>query len=272
MELLNPVMLWGVFAISIPILLHFWHQKKGKVIEWAAMQWLIEKDLQQSKGIRLDNILLLILRCLLVLLLALILSEPILNCLNSSDLSKKIHLVQANALVSDNFRFELEEAQKKGEKIHWINQNSESVKDIKQLPQRKEFDAFILQNCINQVRQKVDNEQFELYLVNSTKLGQLANIFIPNNFKIHSVIDSTTQSKPFVKFSDNKFLVVNPENQLVISEIIDPKKYPNIAHTGELKFLFLSNDESARKSFTAALKAIGEVYEILYSVDFQHLT
>ncbi|MFN3852369.1 MAG: BatA domain-containing protein [Spirosomataceae bacterium] len=269
MELLNPMMLWGALAVSIPILLHFWHQKKGKVIEWAAMQWLIEKDLQQSKGIRLDNILLLILRCLLVLILALILSEPILNWLNNSDLSTKVHLVEANQLVTENFRFELEAAQKKGEKIYWINPNAEPADDFKQIPQIKDFDAFILQSCINKVGQNVDNEQFELYFVNSPKLSQLANIFVPNNFKVHPVIDSTTQSKPFFKISDNKFLVVNADNQLVVSETIDAKKYPNIAHEGELKFLFLTNNESQKKSFEAALKAINEVYGILYSVDFQ---
>jgi hypothetical protein len=79
MEFINPLMLWGALAISIPIIVHFWNQKKGKIIEWATTQWLVENNLQQSSGIRLDNILLLILRCLLLLALCFFLSKPFLK-------------------------------------------------------------------------------------------------------------------------------------------------------------------------------------------------
>ena len=87
LELLNPLMLWGALAISIPIVIHFWHQKKGKIIAWAATSWLIEKNLQQARGLRLDNWVLLLLRCIL--------------------------LLQTNDLIVDNFKFEIENALQK---------------------------------------------------------------------------------------------------------------------------------------------------------------
>ena len=64
----TPTLLWGLLGLAIPILIHFWHQKQGKRLDWAATQWLSEKNLQQARGIRLDNIWLLILRLAIVLL------------------------------------------------------------------------------------------------------------------------------------------------------------------------------------------------------------
>jgi hypothetical protein len=39
----TPTLLWGLFGLAIPILIHFWHQKQGKRLDWAATQWLSEK-------------------------------------------------------------------------------------------------------------------------------------------------------------------------------------------------------------------------------------
>ena len=78
-----------------------------------------EKQQQQSRGLRLDNILLLIVRCLLLILLAILLAQPILNWFNRPPVIQKVHLVQPVQRLADNFKFELTDAQKKGEKVVW---------------------------------------------------------------------------------------------------------------------------------------------------------
>jgi len=266
MEFINPLMLWGALAISIPIIIHFWHQKKGKIIEWAATQWLVEKNLQQSRGIRLDNILLLILRCLLLFTLCFFLSKPFLKWLNNDKTAKKIHLIQPNNLVTENYKFEIEDALKKGEKCYWINSNTQQIKDLNNLPNQEIIDANLLQNSINKISKSIDNEIVELYFINNHQLNRLPHIFVPTAFRIHTIVDSSSiQNQDYIKFSKNKNLFVNEENKLVNQNI--PTKTGNSKHDGAIKILIQNKDKSETQSIKAALNALIEIYQFEFQID-----
>ena len=266
MEFINPLMLWGALAISIPIIIHFWHQKKGKVIEWAATQWLVEKNLQQSRGIRLDNILLLILRCLLLLSLCFFLSKPFLKWLNNDKTAKKIHLIQANNLVTENYKFEIEEALKKGEKCYWIHSNTQQIQDPKQLPTQETFDAHLMQFSINNISQNTDNETLELYFINNQKLNQFPHFFVPMAFHTNTIIDSSsTQNQGFITFSGKKKIFVNEKNELVSQTISN--KNGKAKHNGAIKVLIQNNDASEAQSIKAALMALNEIYQFEFQID-----
>lgn len=266
MEFINPLMLWGALAISIPIIIHFWHQKKGKVIEWAATQWLVEKNLQQSRGIRLDNILLLILRCLLLLTLCFFLSKPFFKWLNNDKTAKKTHLIQPNNLITENYKFEIEEALKKGEKCYWIHSNTQQIQDLKQLSTQEIFDATLLQKSINSISQNIDNETLELYFINNQKLNQFPHIFVPTAFHTNTITDSSsTQNQDFISFSGNKNLFVNEKNELVNQAITT--KNGKAKHDGAIKVLIQNNDASEAQSIKAALKALSEIYQFDFQID-----
>ncbi|MBA4852734.1 BatA domain-containing protein [Emticicia sp. BO119] len=270
MELLNPLMLWGGLAIAIPIILHFWHQKKGKVIDWAATQWLIEKNLQQSRGVRLDNILLLLLRCLLILLLCFFLSKPLINWSNNQSATKKIHLIQPNNLIVNNFKFELEEAQKKGEKLYWIQAKPIPIEDLSQLPVAKDFNPIILQSCLNQMAVLADKEHLEIYFINQQGLARGSNIFIPNEFNLHTVNGSLSKTpKPFLAFANNQKLFVNAANQLVGNNELDRngRYVSNAIHNNTINVLLLNTDKTERQTIAASLKALAEVYQIEINID-----
>lgn len=282
MEFLNPLMLWGSLAVAIPIALHFWHQKKGQLLNWAATQWLTEKDLQQSKGIRLDNTLLLIIRCLLLILLVILLSKPILNGLMGNDSYPKIHLVQAHSLVVSNYRFELDEALKKGEKVYWIDDKITPVEGLTQLPfvpplgrSAEAVRGLELQTCINKVYElnhQLGKAQYELYLVNNQSLSQVPTIFVPSKFNLHSVIDSTQKwPKPYLELSDKRKLFVNAANQLTIAPTLPPneKLEAQPQHRGTLNVLLENADKTEKQTITAALKALNEVYQLEFSMDEQ---
>ncbi|RYU93331.1 BatA domain-containing protein [Emticicia agri] len=269
MELLNPLMLWGGLAVAIPIILHFWHQKKGKIVEWAATQWLIEKNLQQSRGIRLDNLLLLLLRCLLILLLCFFLSKPMINWLDAENSTKKIHLVQPHSLVINNFRFEIEEAIKKGEKLYWIQPSPTPVNDISQLPTIKDFNPIILQSCLNKLATVTDKAQLELYFINNQDLAQSGNIFVPSSFSLHTLVDSLTKTpKPYLAFANQK-LFVNTANQLIANTELDKNgRYAdNPIYNHSINVLVRNTDKVERRMIDASLKALAEVYQIDISID-----
>lgn len=267
MEFLNPYILWGSLAISIPIVIHFWHQKKGKVIAWAATQWLSEKNLQQSRGIRLDNILLLIIRCLLLLLLAFILSKPLIKWAKSSTEKAKIHLIQPNQLVVENYKFEIEEALKKGEKCHWLASKPVQFNDINDIPPQtlKSIDATSMQIALNEISHEINNQTLELYFVNQQSLAKLPAIFVPTDFKIHSVIDSSKQTK-FLSFSENKRSYIDEANLLKTSKSATQLTGES-ANNGALKVGIFNADANEKKQISAALMALKEIYEWEFEID-----
>ncbi|MDR6562085.1 MULTISPECIES: BatA domain-containing protein [unclassified Arcicella] len=265
MELLNPLMLWGALAIAVPIIIHFWHQKKGKVIDWAATNWLIEKNLQQSRGIRLDNIFLLVLRCLLLLLLCLLLSKPLLHTLNSHQEAHKVHLVQKNSFVVNNYKFELEEALKKGEKCYWFTTSLEAVIDFNQVAKNENIDGITIQNSLNQLSELIGNEQINMYFVNSEALASLPHIFVPNTFSIHSLKDSSQQqTKPYLAFEDNKKVFIGSNNLLTATS--DNIANGVVKHTGLIKVLIENNDDSEKQSIKASLAALSQTYQLAFQL------
>ncbi len=58
-------------AVAIPIIIHLLNRRRFRVVTWAAMRFLLAAQKKNSRRMRLEQILLLALRCLIVLLLVL---------------------------------------------------------------------------------------------------------------------------------------------------------------------------------------------------------
>lgn len=58
-------------AVSIPILIHLLNRRRFRVVEWAAMRFLLTAQRKNARRMRLEQWLLLLVRCLIVLLLVL---------------------------------------------------------------------------------------------------------------------------------------------------------------------------------------------------------
>ena len=70
----NPTFLWALAGLVIPIGIHLLSRKEGKVIRLGSLRHLEETSTQQFKGFRLNELLLLFLRCTLIMILGLLLS------------------------------------------------------------------------------------------------------------------------------------------------------------------------------------------------------
>ncbi|MEL7497460.1 MAG: BatA domain-containing protein [Planctomycetota bacterium] len=75
---LNPWMLLGGLAIASPILIHLLNKRRFKIVEWAAMDFLFEADKKNRRRVEIENLILLLLRCLAMLLIAVMLARPFL--------------------------------------------------------------------------------------------------------------------------------------------------------------------------------------------------
>ena len=76
-SVLNPLLLWGGLAIASPIIIHLLSRRRFQELSWAAMDFLLKADRENRRRIRLEHLLLLILRCLLILLLVGMLARPV---------------------------------------------------------------------------------------------------------------------------------------------------------------------------------------------------
>ena len=66
----------GGLLILSPILIHLLNKRKFKIVDWAAMDFLLDADKRNRRRVRLENLVLLMLRCLAVFLLGLLLAQP----------------------------------------------------------------------------------------------------------------------------------------------------------------------------------------------------
>lgn len=75
----NPLMLGvGALAVLSPIIIHLLNKRRFKIVNWAAMDFLFDADKKNRRRVKLENFLLLLLRCLAMLLLGLLLARPFL--------------------------------------------------------------------------------------------------------------------------------------------------------------------------------------------------
>jgi hypothetical protein len=58
-------------VVSIPIIIHLLNRRRFKVVQWAAMRFLLSAQKKNTRKLRLEQLLLLLCRCLIVTLLAL---------------------------------------------------------------------------------------------------------------------------------------------------------------------------------------------------------
>ena len=76
MSFLNPWLLAGIAGIASPIIIHLLAKKQIKRVVWAAMRFLKATVDRNKRKMNIEDILLLVLRCLILALLAFALARP----------------------------------------------------------------------------------------------------------------------------------------------------------------------------------------------------
>ncbi len=75
----TPWMLTGILLASLPVIIHYWFRRNYQVTEWAAVQFLLSAVQKHSKRIRLEQIILLTIRFLILALISFAMAEPFLS-------------------------------------------------------------------------------------------------------------------------------------------------------------------------------------------------
>ncbi|HZP84161.1 MAG TPA: BatA domain-containing protein, partial [Chthonomonadaceae bacterium] len=100
MSFLNPGFLGALALVGIPLLIHLLRRRKLKVIRWAAMEFLLQSQRKQRRRLRIEELILLALRMLIVALAALAFARPVLRALGVPLLSQNARVYAV--IVMDN--------------------------------------------------------------------------------------------------------------------------------------------------------------------------
>lgn len=73
----SPWLLGGLVLASIPLVIHLLHRRRYVEVDWAAMRFLLEATRKRSQRMRIENLILLILRTLVLILLVFALARPL---------------------------------------------------------------------------------------------------------------------------------------------------------------------------------------------------
>jgi len=88
----------GAAAMSAPILIHLLARRRFRIVRWAAMDFLLQADRQNRRRVRMEEWILLALRCLAILLIGLALARPFfrpagLGALGGSQRTERVFLI-----------------------------------------------------------------------------------------------------------------------------------------------------------------------------------
>jgi len=100
MWFLSPWMLYGLGALGVPILIHLWHRRRVIQVPFSTLRFLKIAAARTSRSSRIENLLLLLLRCALFALLALAAARPVLSKKTAKFLGTNVS--RSVVLVIDN--------------------------------------------------------------------------------------------------------------------------------------------------------------------------
>ena len=118
MLLTNPIWLWALAGLSIPIGIHLLSRKEGQIIRIGSLRHLQETNTQQFKGIRLNEIVLLMLRCAIIILVVLLMSGLSFERMNESE--SKWVLIEKGLEKIREVQTQVDSFQTSGYDVRWL--------------------------------------------------------------------------------------------------------------------------------------------------------
>jgi len=79
LNFVTPGLALGALLFAVPLIIHLLNRQRFRRREWAAMEYLLRAFKKQRRRLRTENLILLLLRCLIPILLAMALARPFLS-------------------------------------------------------------------------------------------------------------------------------------------------------------------------------------------------
>ena len=187
MTFLNPLVLFGLIAASIPIIIHLLNLRKLKVIEFSSLQFLKEMQKNKMRKIRIKQILLLILRTLAIIFLVLSFSRPTIRNINlaglGSEVKNTIILViddTPSMSVEDKQGSYISQAKKLAEKILESSEEGDEIYLI------RFSDLNILKENFEPVSKNIAQREIE-----NVEIKDISRTFVDVFLSVSKILDQT---------------------------------------------------------------------------------
>ncbi|MDN3584820.1 BatA domain-containing protein [Mucilaginibacter flavus] len=122
MQFLNSIWLFAITAISIPVIIHLWNIKPGKTLKVGSIALITEAAQKSSRSFKLNDVLLFLVRCILLIVVALLLAVPIYRKYQSLSTVKGWVIIPKESLKETYNKFKpvIDSLSKSGYEFHFF--------------------------------------------------------------------------------------------------------------------------------------------------------
>lgn len=194
MQFLNPLFLFGLLAISIPIIIHLFNFRRYKKLEFSSIKYLKQVLLETKKQKKVRNLLLLLFRILSILFLVLLFSYPYIRKQDSNLLSKAKNSV---VVFIDN-SFSMQNNSSQGSALDQAKQRTKEIIDA-----YGNDDSFMLltTELLGKHQSFVDKKRF-VELVNEVEISSVSSLNSSSLQKAFSLLNTKQTNRLLYFISD----------------------------------------------------------------------
>ncbi len=197
MQFFNPIALWGLLAVSLPIIIHYFNLQKLQTVEFPSLFFLKELKKNKIKKLKLKNFLLLLIRIAFIASLALAFARPVIKQ------SFFIDLPEANTstifIVDDTFSMN----NLSDDNFTNFNKTKDFIYKFKDIIKPGDKIGFIFLSNLNKYipLSQVNLKSFE-FIANKTISYGYSNFIDAYNLAIDELSNSKTINKEIFILSD----------------------------------------------------------------------
>jgi hypothetical protein len=188
--------LLGVAGAAIPIILHLFFRSRYRTVPWAAMEFLLTSIEQTSRRLKFQELLLLLLRCAVLLILALALARPALQLIAGGG-RDSVHAV----FVIDN---SMSMGAREGAKTRFDLARQAAIAAVNQLPPHSTVQIYTCSNTASEplLREPANLDQART-IIENLELTHLSTDLAPGlSAGVETLRTSQAGNKELYVFSD----------------------------------------------------------------------
>ena len=93
MSFLNGILAFGALAFLVPLAIHIFNRSRFRTVEWGAMHLLESVIRVNHRRFRIEQLILLLIRCAIPILLAFALARPVLTRARTMDSNAPVSII-----------------------------------------------------------------------------------------------------------------------------------------------------------------------------------
>lgn len=204
MQFLNPLFLFGLLAISIPIIIHLFNFRRYKKLEFSSIKYLKQVLLETKKQKKVRNLLLLLSRILSILFLVLLFSYPYIQKQDSNLLSKAKNSVVV--FIDNSFSMQNNSSQGSA-----LDQAKQRAKEIINAYGNEDSFMLLTTELLGKHQSFVDKKRF-VELVNEVEISSVSSLNSSSLQKAFSLLNTKQTNRLLYFISDFQSPGVDVEN------------------------------------------------------------